>query len=271
MRRMLVMTLTAVTALAVLAAAPPAAAKRKGAKQADLREDPKDDARIAEAHKHYSFGYTFFAQGMLNKAKESLSESLRLQPDYSEALYVLGMVHLELNDYPQAIAHFQRCLDSNPWFTEAHNLLGLTYAKMGDYQAALREFDAVKADINFPTPEIAHFNTGKVFAETNNCGEAVLHFRRAIEMNASFGKAWFLLGDCQEQLGQLDLARESLGKAVELMPDDPSVHYRLGYVCFTGKDYACAKTNFDFVRINYPSSPLAQGAREFIRQIDFGR
>jgi tetratricopeptide (TPR) repeat protein len=261
--------LMAVAAVALIGGTLPAEAKKRASKKQQLRDDPKDDARAAEAHKHYSFGYTFFSQGMLNKAKESLNESLRLQPDYSEALYVLGMVYLELNDYQQAIAHFQRCLESNPWFTEAHNLLGLTYAKMGEYQGALREFDAVKADINFPTPEIAHFNIGKVFAETDSCGEAVLHFRRAIEINSSFGKAWFLLGDCQEQLGQLDLARESLTEAVELIPDDPSVHYRLGYVCFAGKDYACAKTHFDFVRVNYPSSPLAQGAREFIKQIDF--
>ena len=270
MRRVLATAVAATLGLTVLAGVQPVEAKRKksGGKE-QLRDDPKEDARVAEAHKHYSFGYTFFAQGMLKKAKDSLEESLRLQPDYSEALYVLGMVHLELNDHPQAIALFQRCLDANPWFTEAHNLLGMTHARLGDYQAALREFDAVKADINFPTPEIAHFNIGKIFAETDNCGEAILHFRRAIEINARFGKAHFLLGDCREQLGQMDFARESLQRAVDLMPEDPSVRYRLGYVCFASKDFACARQHFDFVRLNYPSSPLAQGAREFIRQVDF--
>lgn len=270
MRRGLATILVAAFGLALLVGVQPAEAGRKRAPKKDsLKNDAKDDARIAEAHKHYSFGYTFFAQGMLKKSKESLEESLRLNPEYAEALYVLGMVHLELNDYPQAIRHFQSCLEANPWFTEAHNLLGATYARMGDYQAALREFDAVKGDINFPTPEIAHFNIGKIFAETENCGEAVLHFRRAIDINASFGKAWFLLGDCQDQLGQADIARASLQKAVDLMPEDPSVHYRLGYVCFASKDFACARQHFDFVRVNYPSSPLAQGAREFMRQIDF--
>ena len=270
MRRVTATILMAALGLTLAVGVQPAeAGRKKGSTKKQLKDDPKDDARFAEAHKHYSFGYTFFSQGMLKKAKESLEESLRLNPKYAEALYVLGMVHLELNDYPQATRHFQQCLEINPWFTEAHNLLGATYARMGDYQAALREFDAVKGDINFPTPEIAHFNIGKVFAETDNCGEAVLHFRRAIEVNPSFGKAWFLLGDCQEQLGQVDLARQSLQKAVEFLPDDPSVRYRLGYVCFAAKDHACARQHFDFVRVNYPSSPLAQGAREFMRQIDF--
>lgn len=240
-----------------------------GKRQSELRDGGKEDQRIAEAHKHYSFGYTFFQQGLLNKAKESLAESLRWQPDYPEALYVLGMVHLELNDYSEAIALFKRCIDSNPFFTEAHNLLGLTHARMGNYEEALREFDAVKADVNFPTPEVAHYNIGLVFTETENCGEAILHFRRALELNPRFGKAWFVLGDCQEQLGHVERARESLEKAVEYLPDDPSVRYRLGFVCFKQKDFACARQHFDFIRVNYPSSPLAQGARDLIRQIDF--
>jgi tetratricopeptide (TPR) repeat protein len=267
-RRALILAGVLAVGLAGLVATPSDVAARKR-KSAQGGGGSADDANLTEAHKHYSFGYTFFQQGLLNKAKESLEQSLKWQPDYPEALYVLGMVNLELNDYQEAIALFQRCLDSNPYFTEAHNLLGLTYAKMGDHQAALRQFDAVKADINFPTPEVAHYNIGKVFSETENCGEAVLHFRRALEINASFGKAWFMLGDCQEQLGQVELARSSLEKAVEHLEGDPSAHYRLGYVCFLLKDFACARQNFDFVRVNYPSSPLSEGAREFIRQIDF--
>ena len=78
-----------------------------------------------------------------------------------------------------------------------------------------------------------------------------------------------MLGDCREQLGQAGPAREALEKAVQFLPDNPSVHYRLGYVCFVLQDYACARQHFDWVRLNAPSSELAAGAREFIRQIDF--
>jgi tetratricopeptide (TPR) repeat protein len=253
--------LLAALGLSLAGAVVPAEAERR-------RADRKREAAVAAAHEQYAVGYTFFRQGLLEKAKDSLEQALRHQSDYPEALYVLGMVHLELDEPKQALSLFRRCLEANPYFTEAHNLLGLAHAKLGDHEAALREFEAVKADVNFPTPEVAHFNIGKLFAEADDCAEALVHLRRATELNAAFGRAWLLLGDCRERLGRLALARDAFDRAAELMPDDPSVRYRLGYACLLTKDVACARREFEYVRTDHPASPLAEGARDFLERLD---
>ena len=140
---------------------------------------------------------------------------------------------------------------------------------MGDYDRALKEFEIVKGDISFPTPEVAHFNIGKIFWERQSCGEAVIHFRKALEINPSFWRAWYLLGDCEEQLGQLALAKESYQKALAIEPNEVAPMYRLGYVCFQAKDWACARQQFAQVRTLAPASDMATGAREYLRQMDF--
>ena len=222
-----------------------------------------------EAYKFYQFGNQFYAQGLLQKAEESFQRALRIQPTYPEAKYMLALVHLHLNQHSAALREASEALAENPFFTECYNVRGMVHARLGNYDLALAEFQAVLGDINFPTPEVAHFNIGKVFWEQQACGDAVIHFRRALEVNPTMGKAWRLLGDCQDQMGHLGPARESYEKAIELMKDDVRPMYRLGLLCFQQGDFVCARLWFDKVRTVAPASPEAGGAREYIRQMEF--
>ena len=258
----------ALVSLALCLAAPALAAP-KSQKLEEQNRPSQEEMQNQEALKYYQFGNQYFQQGLLRQAEEALRKALQLQPAYPDASYLLGLVLIELNDYRGAIAEAQKALQQNPFLTEAHNLMGLALAKMGNTDAAIKEFEAVKADVSFPTPEVAHFNIGKVFWEKQSCGEAVVHFRRALEINNQFWRAWYLLGDCQEQLGQLGLAKTSYEKALAIEPNEVAPMYRLGYVCFQERDMACARKCFTSVRDLAPSTDMAAGAREYLRQMEF--
>ena len=258
--------------LAIVASAPSAGAARRSEKLAEQERAPKpdtDEATTQEAFKYFQFGNQFFQQGLVQKAQENFRHALQIQPAYPEASYMLGLVLYELNDFRGAVAAGDAALTQNPFLTEAHNLMGMAKAKMGDFDGALKEFEAVKADVSFPTPEVAHFNIGKVFWERQACGDAVIHFRRAIEINAQFWRGWYLMGDCQEQLGQTEQARQSYLKALEIQPNEKGPLYRLGFLCFSEGNSACARQYLDKVRELYPSSQEAAGAREYLRQLNF--
>jgi tetratricopeptide (TPR) repeat protein len=231
----------------------------------DSLADPSQDA-----YRFFQFGNQYFQQGLLRQAQESFERALSSQPAYAEAKYMLAIVAMELNDPARAMRYANEALAENPFFTECHNVLGMVHARLGQYDRALAEFQAVLGDINFPTPEVAHFNIGKVFWEQQACGDAVIHFRRALEVNPQLSRAWHLLGDCQEQLGQVIQAKESYLRAVELGGDaDVTPMFRLGYVCFQAGDFACARQWFDKVRTLQPASDMAGAAREYVRQMDF--
>lgn len=259
-------TLILVVALAI---AGPGLAAPRGETIKGGNKPSAEATQNTEAQKYYQFGNQYFQQGMLRQAEEALRKALAVQPTYPDASYLLGLVLIEVNDYRGAIAEAEKALAENPFLTEAHNLMGLALARMGNFDAALKEFEAVKADVSFPTPEVAHFNIGKVFWEKQACGEALVHFRRALEINPQFWRAWYLLGDCQEQLGQIDLSRASYEKALAIEPHEIAPQYRLGYVCFQGRDFACARKYFTSVRDLAPTTDMAAGAREYLRQMEF--
>jgi tetratricopeptide (TPR) repeat protein len=254
--------------LSGIAVAPMAAAARGAAKLETRKIDP-EETQGAEAYQHLRFASTYLGQGMLQQAREECLRALAVQPEFPEAHYTLGLVLLELKDYRGALAEGDRILEKNPYFTEAHNLRGYAFGKMGDLDSALRAFEAVKADASYPTPEVAHFNIGRVFWERKACAEAVLHFRRALEINPKFWRAWYLMADCQGQLGQVAEARESYGKVFELEPSDAKSHFGLGLLCFSSGDMACARLHLMKVLELAPSSEEAEQAREYLKQINF--
>lgn len=261
--------LASLACVVLMGAVPLSSAAKKGQTLEEPRKVSQEEVQNQEAAKHYQFANQFMSQGLLKQANDSLDRALSLQPVYPEASYLKGAVLIQLNDFQGAIAHLENALAANPFLTEAHNLMGTAYAKMGDLDHALKEFEAVKGDISFPTPEVPEFNIGMVFWEKHACGEAIVHFRKALDINPEFWRGWYLLGDCQEQMGQRDLARESYLKAVSGLPDDVNVRYRLAIVCFQSRDWACARENFTKVRDTSPGSDLATGAREYLRQMDF--
>ena len=245
---------------------------RRNVKDTKLDEqrtiDPEEIA-ATEAMTHLRFANQFFQQGMTQQARAEVDKALSIQPVFPEASYLQGLIMLEQNDFHGATVAADRALGQNPFLTEAHNLKGLALARMGDLDGAMREFELVKADASYPTPEVAHFNIGRVFWERQACGEAVLHFRRALEINPSFWRAWYLLGDCQEMIGQKEQARQSYSKALELAPTETGPAYRLGFTCFQLGDFACARSWFSKVLEQAPSSEMAAGSREYLRQMNF--
>jgi len=249
----------------------PVAGAARGAppKLDNTRKIDPEETRGAEAYHHLRLATTFLSQQLLQQAREECLRSLSIQPDFPEASYTLGLILMQLKDYRGALAEADRIIAVNPYFTEAHNLRGLAYSAMGDSDSALRAFEAVKADASYPTPEVAHFNIGRVFWERKACSEAVLHFRRALEINPKWWRAWYLMADCQFQLGQLAQARESYGKVFELEPSDPDSHFGLGFLCFSSGDLACARLHFTKVLELAPSSEKSEQAREYLRQINF--
>jgi tetratricopeptide (TPR) repeat protein len=240
-------------------------------KEERVKEDDGASKDMVEAQRHYRYGYQYYQQGLLQKSEQELRLALQFQEQYPDATYVLSLLYLELGEFQRAIEMARLVLDANPMYSEAHNVMGLAHARMKDFKSALREFEAVKGDVNYPTPEVAHVNIGKVLADTGSCGDAQLHFRRAVEINPKMGKAWFLLGTCQELLGDLAAARKSLETAVQAMPGDKSaqVEYRLGVVCMELSDKVAAVQHFDRVMLLSPSSEFGTGARELKRQLHF--
>ncbi|MFA5292379.1 MAG: tetratricopeptide repeat protein [Phycisphaerae bacterium] len=65
-------------------------------------------------------------------------------PDDAEAYYNLGVTYGSLGRYQDAIEAYKQAIRIKPDYAKAHNMLGVTYFAIGDNGAALEEYKILK-------------------------------------------------------------------------------------------------------------------------------
>jgi tetratricopeptide (TPR) repeat protein len=248
---------------------PDAALARRSRKQAEVPETPET---VPTPQRHLQEGLHYYQGGQLDMAQAAFQQAIAADPRLTEAFYMLGMVAFNRGDFPKAEGYFQEALRQNTFFTDAHNALGLVYQERGQPEKALEEWQIVLTDRNYPTPEVAAFNVGKVYLERGSFEQAAVFFRRAASTAPQWGRAWYALGFAQEEMGSLNEARVSYERAVrESEPTSNTlykIHYRLGLVCFKLEDPACARENFGKVMEIRPLSPESDQGRELLKVLE---
>src|SRR3974377_146062 len=79
---------------------------------------------------------------------------------------------------------------------------------MNDLAARIEQFRKMaEAD---PENELGHFSLGRALFDAGNTAEAAKSFQRVISLNPNIGKVYQLLAQAQLQLGQRDLAIQTL-------------------------------------------------------------
>jgi tetratricopeptide (TPR) repeat protein len=113
-----------------------------------LRLNPKSIEAL------YGRGLFYQETKEFNKAFEDYTSILRIDPNYKDAHYNLGYIHLvHLKVYDQAIRHFNDAIRSDPYFVQAYYNRGLCYENLGDIAAAAKDY---KQALNiFPTYKLA--------------------------------------------------------------------------------------------------------------------
>jgi Flp pilus assembly protein TadD len=82
----------------------------------------------------------------------------------------------------------------------------------------------------------ALFLTGEALRMLNRCGEAAIPLAKAAEANPRDVRISLALGWCQKRTGRIDLAVQTMERAVALHPADALIHYNLAcYLSLAGR------------------------------------
>ncbi len=129
----------------------------------------------------------------------------------------------ELNDARRNYLEFLRVFPEN---TQALHLLGSAEAQAGNLNAAE---SSLRKATRASDAQAAHCNTlATVLKQKKEMEEALIWFDRALELEPGFGPAWHNRGRLRHSLGQFDAATADLRAAAELMPGNARVHNDLG-------------------------------------------
>jgi tetratricopeptide (TPR) repeat protein len=90
---------------------------------------------------HYERGNAFVRSGDINRAIESFSKALRLNPSYADALIGRALALCKKGDYENAIADLSEALYLDPKNAKAYYYRGNILGARGDYAGAAADYD----------------------------------------------------------------------------------------------------------------------------------
>jgi tetratricopeptide (TPR) repeat protein len=191
--------------------------------RAHLKEDPFD-----------VFAIRLFAElagriGRYNDAENLLRRALELSPAFTAARANLALVLYRLNRPAEAIAELNVVTAEEPDDPGHANLQAAAYGRIGGFDEAIALYERVLA--GQPDSPRVWMSFGHMLKTVGRQAEGIAAYRRAIELSATLGEAWWSLANLKTvRFGDADLA--AMGRGLEAPALENSdrlhLHFALG-------------------------------------------
>jgi tetratricopeptide (TPR) repeat protein len=214
----------------------------------------EDEVRKNDAYQagYYNLGIAFYKEGEQDKAIESYSKAIEIDPKYTDAYFSRGLAWDNAGKIENAIADYSGAIESNPKYTQAYVSRGVAYGKSGKLDKSIADFsaaigidpeyrdaytnrgvawlnlgqwdnaiaDCTKAIEIDPQSGVAYENRGVAFLNQKQVDKAIADFTSAINIDPKYLKAYCDRGFTYSILGQYDKAVEDYSKALEIEPNN---------------------------------------------------
>lgn len=165
-------------------------------------------------------------KGNLPQAEAIYLEILGRQPDYPDALHLLGVLAGQAGDHERAVELIGRAIRRDPGNAHFHNNLGnflralrRPSEALGSYEQAL----AIKTD--FPD---ACYNRGVALQDLGRNDDAIASYDRAITLRPGYVEALYNRGNALQANGLYEAAVASYEQAIAVRPDHAVLFQNLG-------------------------------------------
>jgi protein O-GlcNAc transferase len=176
----------------------------------------------------YALALAHHRAGRAELAEEIYRRILAADPDYPDALHMLGTLTCQRGQLDAGIDLIRRAIARNPQAAEYHNNLGMALRAQGNLSAATTSYR--RAVALRPDFAEAHSNLGNALRVQRDPAGAVLCFQRALQLQPDRAEIHCNLGIALQQLGQYAEAVASYRRAIELKPELVLAHNNLGLV-----------------------------------------
>jgi len=164
-------------------------------------------------------GEHFFKTGKTRRAQDYLTRAYEVAPGDIRVSLLLGLTCADEGDTERAKELLNRATRLGGSSFAAHYGLGRLFVAEKNWQKALREFKRALA--SKPSPE-AHYALGCLYYQLCRDSLGARHLRKAIEMDAAYGEAFYVLGLIHRRTGQENLAREAFERAGAVEVSQPT-------------------------------------------------
>nr|MCH9652389.1 tetratricopeptide repeat protein [Planctomycetota bacterium] len=180
---------------------------------------PSPQELLATAVQHHQ-------AGNLPLAEELYREVLRHDPSQADALHLLGVVYLHLNQYKKSIDFITRAICQNDGIGTFYSNRGAAFKNLGQLQDAITNYErAIELDSQNPT---FIFNLGITLNLAGNRQESIDTYRKALKLKPDYVEALINLGNqLLEEEDGLEEAITIFQQVVKLAPQVHTAHFNL--------------------------------------------
>ena len=193
---------------------------------------------------HFNLGIIFLKKGNLNSAIESLLTTIRIRPKDSKALNMLGFIFFKKGEMKISINYYSKAIELSPQNEKLYNNLAIAYSKSGNLDAALSTYlKALKIDSNnFSTL----FNLGKIYHQKGDSENALKTFRKVLRLKNvnSLDLVFNEIGITYQKKEDFHSAIKAYSKAIKINKKLIQSFNNLGYAQFQLEDFDSATSSF---------------------------
>lgn len=231
---------------------------------------------------------TLEQQGDVAQAEDAWRKLSQEQPANPEPWAHMGLLEARQERYKEAVLLYRKALERKPSMPGLHMNLGLALFKDGQMKEAIAEFSELLKIAPAGSAEaqrltiligMAHYGLGE-YAEaigplqraadadkenlplrlalahsclwTKNAQCVLDAYHQILDLNAESAEADMLAAEALDEMKDSRGAIEMFRAAVRANPREPDVHYGLGYLLWTQKQYAEAESEFRAELANDP-------------------
>ncbi|HEV3137366.1 MAG TPA: tetratricopeptide repeat-containing glycosyltransferase family protein [Pirellulales bacterium] len=164
--------------------------------------------------------------GQLSAAEPIYRQILDEQPDYPNALHLLGVLLSQTGRSQEGAQLIERAVVLDPLQAVYHGNLGWAYWVCGRYLDASAELEqAIRLNPNYPD---AYFNRGRVHHKLGRLDEAEASLRLCLQSQPRRADALALLGQVLQEMSRFAEARQCYAEAISLGSTTPGILHNLG-------------------------------------------
>ncbi len=174
--------------------------------------------------------------------KQELDLALEADPDYAQALYIYGMVHLQEGDTTLSKLKLHEAVVSDPVHSRAWNVLASIAFKQDSFELAMHfGFNALDAD---PDYTFAAYNMAIQCEDRGLYQQAEELYKRATQMDSLFAESYSTLGALYNKMNRPIDAISTLRESLKNSPaheDNYRIYKNLAEAHFLLEEYEKAQ------------------------------
>ncbi|WP_425055552.1 type IV pilus biogenesis/stability protein PilW [Pseudomonas abyssi] len=151
---------------------------------------------------YIQLGIGYLQKGETERAKQPLSEALKLDPRSAAANMVLALVFQQEGEYPAAEQHFRAALSADPANARILNNYGAFLLDRERYAEALSYFQKAAEDTLYSERSRVFENMGITYMRMGDAASARENLERSLRLNGRQPRALFELAQLEFDAGE---------------------------------------------------------------------